>query len=254
MARDGYRMSWNNKVAIVTGASTGIGRAISISLANKGVKVLLVARTKSRLVETKRLIDQRRGKSEIFEADLSDIKSINNIKFKIKSRFKRIDILVNGAGVWHGDDEAYVDKDFDTYSQKIILDTYTVGVVAPTLLAHAVIPLMGEGGKVINISGTFEDGAKGWLPYFVSKKALEDLTIGLAEELMSRNIQVNAVSPSDTATEAFKKYFPQYVSEAIEPEEVAQRVVYLCSMGASKITGKVFVVKKGKASDEGYHT
>ena len=67
------------------------------------------------------------------------------------------------------------------------------------------------------------------MPYFVSKKGIEDLTIGLAEELKDKDIQVNAISPSDTATEAYKKYFPQYIEEAIDPSEIGRYVVFLCS-------------------------
>jgi len=96
-------------------------------------------------------------------------------------------------------------------------------------------------------------GAKGWLPYYVSKRAIEDLTIGLAEELKDKSIQVNAISPSDTATEAYKKYFPQYVKEAIEPEKIAKQAVFLCSPEANDITGKVSVVKKGEKPFEGFH-
>ena len=109
-------------------------------------------------------------------------------------------------------------------------------------------------GKILNISGTFENGAKGWLPYFVSKKGIEDLTIGLAEELKDKDIQVNAISPSDTATEAYQKYFSQYMNEAIDPKEIAKYAAYLCSDKANKITGKVFVMKKGQEPYEGYHT
>lgn len=246
-------MKMDRKIALVTGASTGIGRAVSIELSKRGVYVLLVARTENRLDESKRQIEAINGSTEIMTTDLSSVESINQFISRVKSKFKRIDILVNVAGVWHGDDEVYANRDFYTFPQEVILDTYSVGIIAPTLLAHAFIPLMTNGGRIVNISGTFENGAKGWLPYFVSKKAIEDLTIGLAEELKDKNIQVNAVSPSDTATEAYKKYFPQYIPEAIEPEKVAEQVAYLCSDEAGVITGKVFVMKKGKEPYEGYH-
>lgn len=243
-----------NKFALVTGASTGIGRAIAIELAKSGIHVGLVARTEDRLKETNKLIEEEKGQAVIFIADLSKIESINNLISQVKNKTDKVDILVNVAGIWHGKDEVYAGKDFETFPQQVILDTYTVGTIAPTLLAHAFIPLMPKGGKIINISGTFESGVKGWLPYFVSKKAVEDLTIGLAEELKGKGIQVNAVSPSDTATEAYKKYFSQYVPEAIEPEEIAKQVAYLCSDKANNITGKVFVLKKGEEPYEGYHT
>ncbi|MEK7550818.1 MAG: SDR family oxidoreductase [Patescibacteria group bacterium] len=79
------------------------------------------------------------------------------------------------------------------------------------------------------------------------------MTIGLAEELKDRGITVNAISPSDTATEAYKKYFPQYFPDAIEPVEIAKFAVYLCSPEAGDISGKVFVLKKGEEPYEGYH-
>lgn len=82
--------------------------------------------------------------------------------------------------------------------------------------------------------------------------ALEDLTIGLSQELEDRDIQVNAVSPSDTATEAYAKYFPQYMDEAISPEKIAEQIVKLCQED-STITGKVFVMKQGKELFEGFH-
>ena len=113
---------------------------------------------------------------------------------------------------------------------------------------------MPKNGKILNISGTFENGAKGWLPYFVSKKAIEDLTIGLAEELKEKQIHVNCISPSDTATKQYKKYFPQYIKEAISPEKIANYATFLCSEKANTITGQIFVMKKGKEPYKGYHS
>ncbi|MEK7550817.1 MAG: SDR family NAD(P)-dependent oxidoreductase [Patescibacteria group bacterium] len=122
------------KTAIVTGTSTGIGRAIALVLAREGMKVLLMARTRNRLEETKQLIEQEKGNTEIFVADLSNVDSINTLISDIKGKYKSIDVLVNVAGIWHGDDEVFAGKDFDTFSQKVILDTYSVGTIAPTLL------------------------------------------------------------------------------------------------------------------------
>lgn len=240
--------------AVITGASTGIGRAISLSLAKTGVHILLIARTKERLEETLDMIQQEGGNGTIIPTDLSTIESINTCISTIKKETTIVNILVNVAGIWHGKNEVYAKRNFETFPQEVILDTYTVGTIAPTLLTHALIPFMPKGGKILNISGTFESGAKGWLPYFVSKRAIEDLTIGLAEELKEKDIQVNAISPSDTATEAYKKYFPQYIKDAIDPSEIATYATYLCSEKAHSITGKVFVMKKGKQPYEGYHT
>lgn len=248
------KMVLKNKFAVVTGASTGIGRAIAIEFAREDAFVALVARTEDRLNKTKQLVEEAGGKAGVFVTDLSKIDAINELISKIEEKTEKVDILANVAGIWHGKDEVYADTDFEDFSQQVILDTYMVGTVAPTLLAHAFIPLMPTGGRILNISGTFESGAKGWLPYYASKKAIEDLTVGLAEELKDKGIQVNCISPSDTATEAYKKYFPQFIKDAISPEEIAKYAVYLCSSEAADVTGKIFVMKKGKEPYEGYHS
>ena len=247
-------MKMKNKFAIVTGSSTGIGRAIALELAKEGTFIALAGRTQDKLLKTKSLITENGGQAGVFLGDFTKPDSLEALVALIKQRTDKVDILVNVAGIWHGKDEVYAGKDFESFSKQVILDTYAVGLTAPTFLVHAFIPLMPKGGKIINITGTFENGAKGWLPYFVSKKGIEDLTIGLAEELKDKNIQVNAISPSDTATEAYKKYFPQYIGEAIDPSEIGKYAVFLCSEEASGITGKVFVMKKGKEPYEGYHT
>ena len=246
-------MKLKNRSAIVTGASTGIGRAISIALGKEGAFVALIARNKVLLEETKILVNKAGGGAEIFPTDLSQIDSINDLIRKIKKITKKVDILLNVAGIWHGINEVYADKNLEFFSQKIIMDTFMVGTIAPTLLTHAFIPLMPKGSRIINISGTFENGAKGWLPYFVSKRAIEDLTIGLSQELENKNIFVNAISPSDTATEAYQKYFPQYIKDAISPSEIAKFVIHLCSEETNGVTGKVFVLKKDQKPFEHFH-
>lgn len=240
----------NKKFAVVTGASTGIGQAIAVELAKKSIFIALVARTVDKLDKNKKLIEQVGGEAKIFPADLSDIEAVNGLISKIKAETTQIDILVNVAGIWHNDNEVYAGKDFENFSQEVILDTYTVGITAPSLLSHGLLPLMNSSSNIINISGTFESGAKGWLPYFVSKRAIEDLTVGLAQELKNKGILVNCISPSDTATENYKKYYPQYIEDAIAPEEIAKFVVKLCL--ESTETGKVFVTKKGNIPFEGF--
>lgn len=243
----------SKKYAIVTGASTGIGRAISIELGKNNYHVGLVARTNSRLQETKTLMEKTGGSADIYIVDLSKITSVNDFIKQILKTRNKIDALVNVAGIWHGKDRAYSDIDFSRYPQPVITDTYMVGTISPSMLAHGFIPLMHKKSKIINISGTFENGAKGWLPYFVSKRAIEDLTVGLAEELKSKDIQVNCISPSDTATQEYRKYFPQYIKDAIDPQKIASYAAYLCSESDGDITGKVFVIKKGQKPFEGFH-
>lgn len=242
-------MKLDNKYAVVTGASTGIGRAIALAFAKEGAYVALVGKNEEKLLETSNLIEEIGGKSKVFVCDLANNSSLASLISSIKNEASKIDILVNVAGIWHGKGEVYAGKDFESFDERIILDTYSVGLTTPTLLAHAFIPLMSSGSTVINLSGTFENGGKGWLPYYVSKRAIEDLTIGLSQELAEKGIRVNCVSPSDTATEEYKRFFREDAKDAQTPEVVAKLFVELVNKDE---TGKVFVIKKGKV-EEGFH-
>ncbi len=240
------------KIAIVTGASTGIGRAVALELAKNNFETYLVARHQESLDETKKLIEEAGGQAQVFMADLSLSESVNHLIEEIKSKTQKVDLIANIAGIWHGKDDVYAGRDFETFDKKVILDTFGVGIITPFLLVHGLLPLMTSGGKVLNLSGTFENGGKGWLPYFVSKRAIEDFTVGLAQELENKDIQVNCISPSDTGTEAYAKFFPQYMSEAIEPGAISQKFVELANP-QNKTTGKIIVMKKGMEPAEHFH-
>ncbi len=240
------------KTAIVTGASTGIGRATAIKMAASQYYVFLVARNIKKLKQTQKMISDIQGNSEILPTDLSKIKDINNLIKKVKSKTKKIHVIANIAGIWHNHNQVFADTNYQDFDQGVILETYTVGFTAPSLLIHGLLPLMPKQGKIVNLSGTFENGAKGWLPYYASKRALEDLTIGLSQELEEKNIQVNCISPSDTATEEYEKYFSQYIDEAIDPNKIAQKIVELCKT-TNTTTGKVIVMQKGKKPFESFH-
>lgn len=239
-----------NKFAVVTGASTGIGRATAIELGKNGATVALVARSKEKLEETKKLVEEVGGNAIVFEADLSKIDSINDLIQSIKQQTQQVDILVNIAGIWHNETDVFAGKDFEKFNQQTILDTFSVGLIAPTLLVHGLVSIMPKGSNIVNLSGTFENGAKGWIPYYVSKRGIEDLTQGLSDELKDKQINVNCISPSDTATEEYKKYFPEDAVDANSPESVAREIFNLIS---SSQTGQFVVIKKNESSKEGYH-
>lgn len=238
-----------DKFAIVTGASTGIGRAVALALASVGYKVALVGRNEKKLLETEKLILDEGGKTKIFVCDLTNTEEVIRLISEIKTESKKIDVLFNAAGIWHGENEVYAGTNLEDFKENVILDTYAVGLTAPTLLIHGLIPLMKNGSSVINLSGTFENGGGGWLPYYTSKRALEDLTLGLADELKDKGIKVNCVSPSDTATEEYKRFFPEDALDAQTPETVAQFFIELIN---KDVTGKIYLIKKGEVS-EGYH-
>jgi short-subunit dehydrogenase len=236
-------MEFINKVAVITGASTGIGRAISIKLASKGIKVILLSRSEEKLNETLNKVQSIGGNGETYPVDLTNTDEINSFCNYIKKSENHINYLFNVAAVWHNEHKAYCDIDFTDYTVDEILTIFKVGITAPTLLCHNLIPLMQESSHIVNVSGTFEDGAKGWLPYYISKKAIEDLTVGLADELKDKRIFVNCISPGDVASEAYRKFFPEYSSPdiALMPEDIAEEAL---SIITKRETGNIIVIKK----------
>lgn len=241
-------MNNTNKFAVVTGASTGIGRAVAVELGKQEYFVFLVARSGDKLNKTKELVEQAGGEASVVICNLDNL-NFTELVATIKSKTNNVDYLFNIAGIWHGKNEVYAGKNLETFSERVIKNTFNVGLISPVLLSHSLIPLMAKGSSIVNLSGTFESGAKGWLPYFVSKRGIEDFTIGLSEELKEKGINVNCVSPSDTATEEYKKYFPEYAKDAQTPEEVARFVI---EVSQKDISGKIFIIKDGKSS-EGFH-
>lgn len=245
-------MNRSKKYAVVTGASAGIGRAIAIALGGIGFTVGLVARSKEGLETTLREITFNGGEGKIFSLDLRNVPSIYTFAKEIQQEWKELHVLVNVAGVYHDATKAYYDRPFEKYLTEEIRNIYEVGTNGTTFLTHALLPLMKKGSHIINLSGTFENGNSGWLPYYVSKRAIEDFTIGLAQELEPRGMFVNCISPSDTATETYKKFFPQYIDEALDPNIIGEFAVKLTS-APTPPSGKVFVLKKGKEPYEGFH-
>lgn len=237
--------AFKDKIVVITGASTGIGRAMGVEFAKAGAIVMLTSRNKAKLEETASIIKKNGGKAETFTADLRDIKAIQGLAKLIKGKWNRVDVIINVAGIYHSDKKAYYNIDFHDYKLDEVLATLEVGIIAPTVLCHELLPIMKRNSKIVNISGTFESGAKGWLPYYVSKKAIEDLTIGLSQELADKQIQVNCISPSDTLTESYKKFFPEYAKpeNCITPEEVARLAMKFASE-SNHDTGKIEIIKK----------
>lgn len=238
----------SNKKAVVTGASTGIGREISIILACEGAQVALVGRRKDELDKTKSMIVEAGGEAEVFVADLRAEASI--IARKIMEMFTSVDIICNVAGVWHNDDRAYYGRGLWELSDEEILDVMQVGIIAPMLLTKTLLPSMikKQSGKILNISGTFENGAKGWLHYYVSKKAIEEFTIGLSQELREYKIQVNTISPSDTYTEAYQRFYPDESKDiCMDPKDIARLSLELLIDDFDFITGQTITVRNKNA-------
>lgn len=234
-----------NKIAVITGASVGIGKAIALAAAKEGAKVILVSRNRNKLREVANQIIEAGGDAIIMTTDLSNQNQIQLLAEKINKSFGRIDILFNIAGIWHNDDKVFFGQRLDETSPHQINEVINVNLIAPMMLSKALVKMMmpHKSGKVINISGTFSNGGAKWLHYYVSKKAIEDFTIGLADELREFEIQVNCISPSDVATEAYLRFFPNDANNALDPNEIAKLALWLSSENANNISGQIIVIK-----------
>jgi len=190
-------MKLKDKVAIVTGAGRGIGRAIALAFAKEGAEVVLASRTLSQIEETSEKVRALGGRAMAVRADVSKREDVENLVRSAIKEFGRVDILVNNAGV-QGPIGPLVTNDIDNWIQ-----TVHINLIGTFLCCRAVLPGMMERrqGKIINLSG---GGATSSRPRFTaygsSKTAVVRLTEALAEEVKEFNIQVNAISPGAVNT------------------------------------------------------
>lgn len=190
--------SLNNRVAIISGAGTGLGRAAAISFASEGADVVLLGRRKQKLEETALIVKERTGKEAlILQTDVSDEHQIQEAVTAVLQHWKRIDILLNNAAVLESG--TVVKLTSNEWQNQI--DTNLTG---PFLLSKAVIPAMRKAkyGRIINItSGLSWNGAGGYAAYSAAKAGLESLTRSLADEEHEHGILVNLYNPGTLRTE-----------------------------------------------------
>jgi len=181
-------------------------------------------------------------------ADLRKPNDIERVIDNVRRDTQSLDVLVHVAGVWHNDKMVYAGIPLAETPEEQIREVLEVGITAPMVLTRGMLPLMipNKRGKIIAISGTFASGGAGWLHYYVSKLALEHFAVGLSQELRQHEIQVNCISPSDTNTDALRKFFPDDATTAIEPSEIGKLCSFLASSDADNITGQCIVLKSKK--------
>ena len=227
-----------SKVAIVTGASRGIGRAISVALAQKAATVILAARSIRKLQETADQVTEAGGKAEIVVTELTEEESIKNLVKTTGEKFDRMDILVNNAGVTHSAKlEQTTTEDWEHCMK--------VNARAPFILCREALGLLrkSEAGYIINIASVV--GVKGYplqSAYTSSKHALRGMTISLAEELKGSNIRVHLLCPGGVDTELVQKVRPDIKKdELIQPEEIAELVLYLVTHKGNAVIDELHI-------------
>jgi 3-oxoacyl-[acyl-carrier protein] reductase len=243
-------MTLNGCVAVVTGASQGIGRACAIELAKRGASVALVARNQQKLEEVAHEITSAGGRARVTTADIENEDQIKAAFKTIVADLGKIDILVNNAGITRDQLILRMKRtDWDT-----VLNTNLTSAYLCTQQAIGSM-LKQRWGRIINVTSIFgQMGQAGQANYASSKAGLIGLTMAVARELGSRNITCNAVAPGfiETAmTAVLSDDLKQSALKAIPlgrvgtPEEVAHCVAFLASEEAGYITGHVLNVNGG---------
>ena len=244
-------MILGGKVALITGASRGIGRAIAIRLAAEGAKIAVnYAGNTAAAEEVKAAIEQSGGTAMLIQTDVSDAVAAAEMVARVHEEFGGLDILVNNAGITR--DTLLLrmkDEDFDT-----VINTNLKGVYACTKAAAKLMTKQ-RSGRIVNLTSVVgEIGNVGQTNYAAAKAGVIGFTKAAAKELAPRGVTVNAIAPGfiDTdMTAVLKDNIREKIVEGIplgalgKPEHVADAVLFLVSDAASYITGQTLNVDVG---------
>jgi NAD(P)-dependent dehydrogenase (short-subunit alcohol dehydrogenase family) len=240
------------KVAVITGASRGLGRAMALALGESGAKLALIGRDKAKLAETQKLAKEKGAESEIFITDVRDEGQVGKLGQDVLARFGGTHILINNAGTAVRKNVA----DFTLDEWKLVLDTNLTGAF---LVSRAFIPNMraAKWGRIINITSIMAHvGSAGRGAYCSSKAGLLCLTKCMALELVNDGITVVAISPGFYATDLTAPLRADAQKNAAlmaqtpmarwgKPEEIGGLARYICTDAASFMTGTDILMDGG---------
>jgi len=242
----------DGRIALITGASRGLGKAMALALAAEGAQIALVSRDRQQLQTACEEVARTGKRAQVFHADVTNEEDVQRLEKHVAAEFGRIHILINNAGI----NVRKQITEFTLAEWRSVLDTSLTGTF---LLCRAFVPHMkGNGyGRIINLASTMAHvSIPGRTAYSASKSAILGLTRSLALELASDEITVNAISPGPFATEMNRPLMEnaqlnaQFLAKIPvgrwgRVEEVGQLAVYLCLPEAGFITGTDVLIDGG---------
>jgi 3-oxoacyl-[acyl-carrier protein] reductase len=246
----GCKVDLNGQVALVTGASRGIGKAIALRLAACGASVAAVARTLGGLEATLAEIRAAGGTAEGYAADVASSDEVNKVVEDVETRFGKIQILVNNAGITK--DGLFLRMEDDAWDAVINTNLKGTFLFCRAVGAHMI---RGRYGRIINISSVSGlAGNPGQANYSASKAGVVGFSRTIARELAGRGITVNVVAPGFITTD-MTDVLPEKIKTEVKervpvkrlgsPEDIADMVCYFAGPGASYVTGQVIAVDGG---------
>lgn len=233
-----------DKVALITGGDSGIGRAVAVLFAREGARVAIAYLSEhSDAEETRRLVEAENSECLLVPGDLSKEVNCKRAVAKVVKEFGRIDILVNNAAVH------YEQKKLEDITSEQLIKTFATNIFSYFWITQAALPSMSEGGCIINTASvTAYRGSPALIDYASTKGAIVSFTRSLASNLVKRKIRVNGVAPGPVWTPLIASTFkPEKVSNfgsdvpmerAGEPAEIAPAYLFLASNDGAYVTGQ----------------
>lgn len=239
-----------NKVALITGASRGIGRAVALEFAKEGANIFgIYSGNHEMAYSLSSELNQVDVECEMFQADISKPDQVESLKEAVASKFNSIDVLVNNAGIVY--DISFEDCTLEEWKR-----TFDVNVFGTFLCTKILAPLLKDGSAIVNVSST--SGLSVFTPesmaYDGSKASVSSITHGMAKEFSSRKIRVNAVAPgwvdTDMNSELPEAFLADslaqiYLKRMAKPIEIARTILFLASEDASFVNGVTLVADGG---------
>jgi NAD(P)-dependent dehydrogenase (short-subunit alcohol dehydrogenase family) len=225
-------------VALITGASRGIGLAVARALASEGCNLVITGRDRPALDRASRELSKQRIAVLAVAGDVSDPSAVENLCQQIRSRFRRLDILVNNAGIGHAN-RSVADLEYEVWRE--VLRTNLDGMF---LVTHFALPLMKRGGSIVNnLSIAAKRVFPGSAAYNASKHAALGFSNTLREELRPRGIRVIAVLPGATDTAIWKELWPEAPrKKMMSPETIAVAVVDALKLPAGSVVEEIVLL------------